>query len=208
MGQLSVTGKSTLSIDADYVKLNISITNTNEDYKKAIEQSTAVYNELLAALAEGNFNTEDIENSGYRVNRKTRYVDNEEKFAGYEAYYNLTVYFDFTLDTLNEALNIVSSVDESVSFNLDFTVKNKKKYKEQLLDLAIQDAFNQAEFISDKANVTLVKIDKINYHKQDFPIARSTAMFAKTADSMAAYSPEAIELEDSVEIIWEISDNK
>lgn len=205
MGYLTVTGKSELSIDADYVKLNLNIKNTDTDYSTAIEKSTNVYNSLLGALADGGFDTSSIENTAYRVDRKTRYVDNKEEFVGHEAYFNLNIYFDFTLDNLNQAISVVSSIDDSLNYSIEFTVKDEKKYKDQLLDLAIQDAKAQAEFISSSANVKLKEISSIDYDKQVRHIVSTTRFYAMES-KMAAYNPEKIELDDEINITWEITD--
>ena len=206
MRTLALTGESKLSIQANYVETRITISRIDKDYATAVNYADETYRKLNEALLRAGFNAEDIINTTYEVNRQTEYIDNRAEFKGYEAKHGVLLSFDFSNETLNKAIDSITTADKDIAFSIDFTVRDKDEYKQQLIELAIADAQNQAEFIASKSGVKLGAIQKIDFQNQDHHFVSPVAFSANRMATDISFNPENIKIEESINITWELID--
>ena len=206
---LKVSGNSKTSVAPDVGVLNVNVNNIDMSASQAIvglnNKTKEVYNKLASlGIKENDIKTINFSISENRVYRRDEYRD-----SGYVASQTVQVEFAAKKERISEILTAFS--DTKTNFQLGFSFKLsdelKKKVKNDLIKDAITDAKEKANLIASSAGVKLMKITEINYgvfNENIYQPMYDMASMAKSGNEIAGFTPQDIELNDRVIVMWEI----
>lgn len=216
---IRVTGKGMLRLTPDRIRLVISMTGIRKEYEKAVEQSTEDSRTLAECFEKIGFERRELNTTYYNVNAEYEsYQDKDHnwknRFKGYR--YNRNMKLEFPLDNelLGKVLYAVAHCSVEVEFNIEYTVAEPEKAKNELLNAAVKDAQEKAAVLSDAAGIRLGRLMNLDYSWSEMEIVARDVRFSKAImtesamDSAAGYNvdvnPDDIEVNDSVTMVWEI----
>ena len=205
---LKVSGNSKTSVAPDLGVLHVNVNHINMSASQAIvglnNKTKEVYNKLASlGIKENDIKTINFSIAENRVYRRDEYRD-----SGYVASQTVQVEFSSKKERISEILTAFS--DTKTNFQLGFSFKLsdelKKKVKNDLIKEAINDAKDKANLIASSAGVKLLKIAEINYgvfsDNVYQPVYEMAAM-AKSGNDIMGFTPQDIELNDKVIVMWE-----
>ncbi|MDR0696265.1 MAG: SIMPL domain-containing protein [Christensenellaceae bacterium] len=210
---LIVKGEASLSVRPDLILIRLQLSAVNTDYSKTIDKSNNDLDSLRNALKKVGFTPDTLKTTNFKVT--TEYervnVNNQwiEKFVGFNCTHDLLLEFDYDITILNRLINAIQNSDTSPKYDIKFSVKDSSKVKEQLIQIAVNDAKTKAKQIESATNISLAHIIKINYTGQDLNFVSQTSydnsqrhgvrLMAKSIDIV----PLDIICHDHIIIEWE-----
>lgn len=212
---IQITGKGMLKIKPDQILLKLSLSKTLESYEEAIKKSVEEVNEVKQILEEAGLDKKELKTTYYSIKPDYESVrDNKGNYVtqlkGYKYNQDLNYKFDIDNKILGKVLYSLSKSTENVQIDLEYTIKNPEEAKNELLKMAVEDAYAKAKILSESAQVRLGKILKIDFSSKqiDFsskPFERGMMLSSKMcAIDSIDIEPEDITKNEDVTIIWEI----
>ena len=145
---IRVKGKGKISVKPDTIKITIKAEGLRWNYDETVEQSTKDTRILRDALEKAGLDPKNLKTTHFSIDSKYKSYhdknnDYKEKFVGYE--YNHRAYIEFDNDNkiLGRVLYELAHCDVKVKFEINHTVKDKEKVKNDLLEKAVEDSTTQ-----------------------------------------------------------------
>lgn len=214
---IKVTGKGKLSVKPDLIQLSLNLSDVQETYEAALEQSSKQTEILRNCFEELGFARTDLKTVSFNVDTKYEsYTDEnrqwKQKFVGYEFRHALKLEFDADNELLGKVLYALAQCSVSPEFNIRYTVKDTEKAKNELLYKAVADSKAKAQVLAAAAGIELDEIINIDYSWGEINIVSQPVngmlRCAKSASDETGYNidiePEDINITDTVTVIWEI----
>lgn len=211
---ISVTGKGSISVKPDMIRLCFNMSGVRPEYNEALRLSSDESGALKKCLQKLGFKDDALKTTSFSIDSKYENYRDEKneyvrEFVGYE--YRHSAYIAFEADNvlLGKILSAIAAIEIAPEFHIEYTVRDLESARKKLLEAAVKDARAKAECITTAANVALDVIEAIDYAFEDEPIVSrplSRAMMCAKANDEASFDiePDDIKLTDSVRIVWSI----
>lgn len=210
---IRVKGKGKISVKPDTIKIMIKAEGLCWNYDETIEQSTQDTRILRDALKNAGLDPKNLKTTYFSIDSKYKSYhdknnDYKEKFVGYE--YEHRTYIEFENDNkiLGKVLYELAHCDVKVKFDINYTVKDKEKVKNDLLEKAVEDSTTKAKVLAKASGVKLKEILNIDYSWGEIDIYSSPMddwMVCKAASSYDIdIEADDIDVQDTVTITWTI----
>ncbi len=187
---IEVEGNSEIIIVPDEGTIHITVQKKAMSVAEATKMLNADTKKIIDAFKKSGLDHELTANN-YYVNINRVYQKGTSKDSGYVASQNLKVTIKNIEKELPRAVELVNtSGDHSVNVNFSISKELEKKYKDQLLELALKDAREKAAKIADVMDLKQVKTQKVQYVSTQV-IPRTYMMKANMMAFDAAESREA-----------------
>lgn len=216
---IKVTGKGSLAVKPDQIRLMLEIQDSRASYEKTIELSTLQVEDLRNVFEELGFDRADLKTTYFNVDTKYhRYTDEngcfQNRFVGYEFTHRLKIEFDADTKRLGQILYALAHAPVMPEFRIVYTVKDVEASKNQLLGKAVADSKEKALVLTEAAGVKLGEIINIDYSwgEVEFSYEPMNRMMYASAlpaeDSVGSFNmdiePDDIDVSDTVTVIWSI----
>ncbi len=210
---IRVKGKGKISVKPDTIKITIKAEGLRWNYDETIEQSTHDTRILRDALKNAGLNPKNLKTTYFSIDSKYKSYhdknnDYKEKFVGYE--YNHSAYIEFDNDNkiLGKVLYELAHCDVEVNFEINHTVKDKEKVKNDLLEKAVEDSTTKAKVLAKASGVKLKEILNIDYSWGEIDIYSSPMDDWMVCEAKSSYDidieADDIDVQDTVTITWTI----
>ena len=159
--ELAVVGEGKLEVTPDTAYVDAGITVDNRSTVASVQQTiNTVNNDIIEALRALGIEKGDIKTSNYSVYPNYMYENNANAISGYNG--------NATIEVKVRNVQMVSSVIEEVTTaganqiqGVRFSIDKPEAYREQVRDMAIKNAKDQAEKLAKDLGITLGKITNI-----------------------------------------------
>ena len=215
---IKVTGKSSVHASPDFTRISLTISDTLKEYDACLAKSVADMNIIVECIKEFGFNRKELKTTSFEIDRKTQsYRDKndnwKERFLGYEYTEDLNFIFKNDNERLGKILYALAHLPIIPEISISYFCSDVETIKNQLLELAIQDAKKKAELLTSASGVKLCEILDIDYswinvtlESDDMKLCPTGALEDCCAE--ASYDvdiePEDISTSDSVRITFRI----
>ncbi|WP_321375413.1 SIMPL domain-containing protein [uncultured Draconibacterium sp.] len=163
---ITVEGKSEVKILPEEIWFNVSLTVKDQDYKTCADLAVQKLAEIKSLFTENGIEKDMIKTNRYSVREIQRHDPELRKMVsdGYQATIPLTVRTNRDYDKNNVIFKLIKDNLES-NFNMNFALSEEQiaAVKAKLIKLAVDDAKEKAEIITQAAEVELGKIAHIQY---------------------------------------------
>lgn len=163
---ITVEGKSEVKLLPEEIWFNVSLTVKDQDYKTCADLAVQKLAEIKSLFTENGIEKDMIKTNRYSVREIQRHDPELRKMVsdGYQATIPLTVRTNRDYDKNNVIFKLIKDNLES-NFNMNFALSEEQiaAVKAKLIKLAVDDAKEKAEIITQAAEVELGKIAHIQY---------------------------------------------
>ncbi|AEA45763.1 SIMPL domain-containing protein [Fluviicola taffensis] len=209
---VTVNGTAKVSIIPDMTELNIHVSSLKmnmADATKAIGDQTQKYLKILKDLG---FKETDVKTTNFSASKNRIYRQNGPIDSGYVVSQNLTLKFAYDQATLQKIVARFSEVKDPVDFSIGFYLSDslRENTEADLQGKAVADARKKATNLSTAAGVKVTTLKAIIfgsespssvYYKSDMRMYAS----AESSDGAnLSFSPQAVELQEAVTVVWYI----
>ncbi len=216
---IKVTGKGKLSVKPDLIRLIITLTHLEKEYKGAILESADKKGNLVGRLRNVGFEKEDLKTVSFDV--RTEYESYQDKknnwknrLTGYRYTHVMKLEFPADNERLGQVLYELAQCPGEPEFSIQHTISDVESAKNVLLAKAVADSKAKAEVLTEAAGVKLKEIVNIDYSwgEVDFvtrPVhalmmnGRRGMEMEKSAVNLDIEADD-IDVTDSVTVVWRI----
>ena len=200
---ITVKGIGAVTVPVDYIEIELSLNETNKDYKKGYDVFEKKISDIQNTIIKCGFNEDDLKTSDLNVKpnydevkKGGRYVD---VLQGYNFITEMKLRFDFDSVKLNNVFTAITQSKAAPKINVNFTVKDKEK----------------AEILCMSLGVKLGNIKTINYNWDEIKIYSPTsycvndegwAGLCNREVPLLGFTPDDIRVKDDASFVWEITD--
>lgn len=205
---ISFSGEGKVFAKPDVAEINLSVINEEKTVIAAQDKSVKAMNKIIGILKANGVADKDVKTTAYNIYPRYDWVKDKQELAGYRVEQTVQV-------KIRDLEKVGKIIDESVSAGanqigqLQFTIDEPEKLKEQARDAAIADAKIKAERAARILGVNLIRVVRFSETGTEPPIFR----FYKTMEAGAAGGVEESprieagqqEIVSNATIEWEIN---
>jgi hypothetical protein len=208
-----VKGVSNLKVQPDEGYLNLNASCIGLDVNQAMLGLEKKTKELIKQIIASGLNEKDIKTINFQLNKHSVYRRGATKDSGYFATQSLQIKFTYSKEKIAKILNTFSDskADYNMYFNFMLSDTLRKQSEAVLIKIAVKDAKTKATTLSNESGVKIKSIKGIEYgivaNNQPYPMLKTRSMMMADENgqgAMQGFTPDDIELNDEVLIIWEI----
>lgn len=210
---IRVKGKGKISVKPDTIKITIKAEGLCWNYDETIEQSTKDTRILRDALKNAGLDPKNLKTTYFSIDSeyesyRDKNDDYKEKFVGYEYEHRTYIKFENDNKILGKVLYELAHCDVKVKFDINYTVKDKEKVKNDLLEKAVKDSTTKAKVLAKASGVKLKEILNIDYSWGEIDIYSSPMDDLMVCKAASTYDidieADDIDVQDTVTITWTI----
>lgn len=208
---IRIKGESNLKIVPDTVVFTLDLNLTDLNYQKALSTHQNNHHEIIEALLARGFKKEEILTSNLDISMQYEYQEergvSKKKLVGYRISQELKISFPLDNDRINLVITKLAETSVNPELRISFTVSNQEKYTANLLKAATKDALEKAHLLAESTGVKLGELLEIDYSWDEIRFESASRYNVARANLMSldmSFQPEAIEIKDSVNFLWEI----
>jgi len=214
---ITVKGSGSVSISPDLIVLSLKLRTFRKNYSNAIEAATKEIDLISSAIIEAGLKKKDLKTTSFDVETEyERYQDQEGNykrvFSGYACHHNLKLKIDFDNKLFSKVLNEISNTSVKPEIEVNFSIKDERAVKEELLVKATQNASERATILTKASGVELGSLLSIDYNWGELHLYSSTDyVYSERMMSLSSESrsfdiePDDIKVSDTVTFVWEIN---
>lgn len=222
MKTLKITGIGHASMSPNQIELSFNLITLDKDYEKLNVQHNQKLETFISSLTSLGFKKEDIKTSSFNIKSKYKSIrsingEYKEVFEGFYISQNLVLTFDYNMELLDKILNNIASSKTNPKLNISFTIKEKEKFQNELLENACCDARKKAELLANSFNQTIAGIISIDYSFGSIHLYSSTRYddeefegrnFKGKASTCSSITPLDIEKSENVTFVFELKEKE
>ncbi len=210
---LTVRGRGVASADPDLVILSFGVVGRDPSYPAAVEELNERVEALRSDLEAVGVDRSRLRTTRFDVDDQRRYDSDsgEYVFVGYEASHELRLELPLEKELINDVLGRVATSASEASVEVSFDVSDRKGLRRQAMRAAVEDAQESARVLAEASVSTLGEMVNLDYsfveiRRRPFSYGyRKAGLLADAAAPAPDVEPEALDAEEGVTIVWEIS---
>ncbi len=199
MRTIKVHGNANVMQQPDWMKISLNLNARDEDFQQAIKILSDSIDKCVSILYGLEIDKESLSIGTISVQH---YKDYDKEKPTFHASQTLTLEQTINPDLVERLMHDVGSI-HSININVNYAVKDSKKYERQALELVIKNATEEAKVICEFSNLTLgdiQTIEDVNTHVS----ARSGLMKAASDTRHESVNLDDVTINQSLTITWEI----
>lgn len=216
MGTITVTGKGSVHVEPDVIRLEVKINSIFKNYNDAYEcakENTAwigkvlVYNKLKSQLAKTTrFDISDNMVSQY--DEDGHYIGQVKQ--GYELEQRIKIDLDMNKEILNNVIRGIGKYVKDAQINIGYTTRDPRPFQLKMLGRATKDAREKALIMVEALGCQLGDVVSINYVHQTITIYSQARSLHSNEEAMKCskdsleINPDDLVISDEVEVVWEL----
>ena len=210
---ITVTGRGTASAGPDLVVLRFGVTGRDPSYSASVEELNRRVEALREDLEGAGVGRDRLGTTGFGVRPDSRYDRDRDEhvFLAHEASHRLRLELPFDRELLNGVLTRVARSASEAIVGVSFDVSDREALRRGAMRAAVADAVEGARALAGAAGVALGEMVLIDYSHVEI---RTRGLTYELADPVPAFAasvpapdvrPEALEAQEGVTVVWEIS---
>jgi uncharacterized protein YggE len=145
---ITVSGYGTVDTYPDEVIVRLAVVTQADDAKSASDENIKKMDAVLTALDELGIPEDDVVTSGYRVQPRYNWREDEEKLIGFQVSNSLVI----TLENIDNVTDVIDAALEAGANEInDVTFTVSEEREAELRDKAIEDAVKKAKADAESA---------------------------------------------------------
>lgn len=199
-GKLKIFGEGIIQVQPDMAVVSLGVTTEGKELKDTQEENTKTTSMIINTLKNLGIPSTDIQTQSYQIFPQYDYIEGKQIFRNYRVEHILRV----KIGDMNQIGEIIDSAVESGANsinNISFTIADPKKYYQQALLKALEDASSKARTIGIDINVKISQVPICIIEKSSQDISSSDITLLK-AETFTPIQPGEINIIARIETIF------
>ena len=159
---ISVSGEGIVEAPPDSATISVGVVSRNKDATKVQSENARSATNIINSIATLGIERKNIRTGNYNFRQVYRY-DEEGKsiFDGYEVTNTVTIFVN-DLEKVGKVIDAALSNGANKIDSLNFGIRDKEKFQNDALRLAVSDAKNKAEIVAAGLGKSIVGVRNVS----------------------------------------------
>jgi uncharacterized protein YggE len=211
--QLTVRGEASIFKPADQVEMSLSVVTQDPDSKKAVQANNEKMQRVTDQLRDLGLDNNDFQTGRFTIQPVYNYSNLKDKReTPLITHYDVSNNIQIKTSKLNLIEKIIGTIVQAGAnqFNqINFNLNNPQAYREEVIQLATQNALEDANSVAKAAHVRITRILSLDLdpNQQNYPVPRML-MATKMGSENSYEAPievGQVEIKASVHVVFEIT---
>jgi uncharacterized protein YggE len=161
---ISVTGYGRLFVNPNYINISISLKCCTDSMKSSFIGINDDMKNLFTILTKYELGKEYVQVVDLNFSPKYEWKNDVRKFLGYEVLQEVNIEMDSTKENEEKTkriLGLITSLKYLCNCDIEYGLKNKKKYLDIVRELSFKNAVEKAEQYAGLADVKIIKVNSL-----------------------------------------------
>ena len=213
--KLTLTGQATLQKPSDTLLMTIGVVNTGSNAQEALSQNSMKMQAVIDALEDLGLAKSEYHTGHFSIiptytpHPKNPPPDWKPSINGYEVNNSIIVKTD-KLHLAGQIIDTANRAGANEITNIHFTLKDLRKYWDEVLTQATQNAFSDAKIIADAAGVKIQRVLSVSLNNTNVITPKISNVYARAMSAEAVVppiEPGEIDMTASITVVFEIGSN-
>lgn len=211
---ITVKGTGQISAKPDLVVISMELSSLEKTYKEAMEAEVSKISELAKAVRKSGFEEDKLKTISFNVEEEYKWQKDKNRndirvIVGFVCKHKLKLEFNFDQQTLATVLENISECKAVSEISIRFSVKDKNKISDELLQEVTKNATHRAKILCEALGAKVGTLIDITYNWGEINVYSETRYEAPVCVGAApseeyAFTPDNIDFEDTATFVWEI----
>ena len=189
---ISVTGEYTIYVKPDVARVSFGVETNALTAQEAQSSNSLVMNKVISELLAQGISREDVQTSNfslypvYETQENVRF--SQQVLVGYRCNNTVTVRIKY-LGKIGQIIDVTVKAGATNVGGISFGVLDSKKYEDQVLAKAVENARHKAEVMAKAAGVTIKDVINMSDGWVYVSSTREIAKFAENQSDMTPIEP-------------------
>lgn len=214
--EIIVQGSGVEYFTPDEITISINFNITRNTYGEALDDGlNSVRNFINNVLLPNNFSMVDMKTRSFVIREAQKYNELTRSYVndGFVFTQNASIKFDYDKERLAKIMEQLPKTEDAPKCYINFNVKDEKECRRKILAKAYKDAELQAQAIAEASLKTLKYCAKVDFKPfttsyvsetrfEGDVMFRSAAKEGAASNIMNTFTPEDIELTETLYCLW------
>ncbi|SHM72818.1 SIMPL domain-containing protein [Gracilibacillus kekensis] len=202
---VKVYGTGKILVEPDAAEVHMGVVTQNLEATIAQQENARIVQQVIQSLEELGIPKENIQTTDYSIFPQYDYVNNLQQFKGYQVTNMLAV--TVSINLIGEVIDTAIANGINRMTDITFAVTNQEAYYQRALQLALYNAYNKAETISQtlRASLDPTPVTTLEQPTMQPPTPYKLVSGTEMVGGIATpIEPGRIEIEARIEICYNI----
>jgi len=202
---MTVYGISRLAVEPTIAIIQLGVVQEDIELTKAQQKNADLIQQITKFLIKQGIPNKDIQTTDYSIYPQYDYIDNSQKFRGYQVNHLLSI----TTENIQQTGTIIDTAVKNGANkvqNIQFSIQNKDLYYTNALKMALNNALSKAMAMAEELKIHLDPIPvKISEQLREYPNPAAYKSVAETgiiAGASTSIEPGQLYIQAKVEALF------
>ena len=159
---ISVNGEGIVEVSPDCATISVGVVSRNKDATKVQADNARIATNIINSIIALDIERKNIRTGNYNFRQVNRYDENGNSiFDGYEVTNTVTIFVS-DLNKVGKVIDASLSNGANQINSLNFGIRDKEKFQNEALRLAVRDALNKAEIAAAGLGKKIVSVCNVS----------------------------------------------
>jgi uncharacterized protein len=210
IARLNVRGEAVLFKPADQVELTLGVTTQGKETVTALQENNQRMNQVIEALKTIGLDASDYQTGRFNTHPIYQHLseNDKSKTSPLIDYYEVNNSIEIKtqkLDLLDQIINVAVKSGANQLNQIKFDMNNPQAYRTEVIQLAVQNALNDAQTLAQASQVRLVRLLDISLDQSQNQVYRSFSLAKMESSDSTPIKSGNIEIHAFVQAAFEIA---
>lgn len=201
---VTASGSGEIPAAPDEASMTFGVTRRSSDAKQALDQASAVAEDITAALVKSGIEKADIQTSNVSVYPQQTERDGKPVVTGYEASISVTAKVK-DIGSLGKVITAASDAGADTIGGPTFTISEDSDYRAQATEKAVADSRKNAESMAKAAGKSVGDVLSMSSANVNVPIKGAYDTYtAEAARAAVPIEPGQLQVTADVTVVYEL----
>ena len=204
---ISVSGEGVIEVPPDIATISLGVVSRNKDAAQVQSDNARIATNVINSVVALGIERRNIRTGNYNFRQVYHNDDNNRRiFDGYEVTNTVTIIVN-DLSKIGKIIDSALSNGANQVDSLNFGIRDKEKFQNDALRLAVRDALKKAEIAAAELGKSIVSVRSVSINSASISVPRMEKLAMRNMDSSFETPIESgtLNCSASVHVEFEIS---
>ena len=204
---ISVSGEGVIEVPPDIATISLGVVSRNKDAAQVQSDNARIATNVINSVVALGIERRNIRTGNYNFRQVYHNDDNNRRvFDGYEVTNTVTIIVN-DLSKIGKIIDSALSNGANQVDSLNFGIRDKEKFQNDALRLAVRDALKKAEIAAAELGKSIVSVRSVSINSASISVPRMEKLAMRNTDSSFETPIESgtLNCSASVHVEFEIS---
>lgn len=159
---ISVNGEGVVEVQPDSATISVGVISRNSDASQVQSENSRLASNIINSIAALSIDRKNIRTGNYNFRQLYHFEENNRQvFDGYEVTNSVTIFVN-DLSKVGKVIDTALANGANQVDSLNFGIRDREKFQNEALRLAVRDALKKAEIVAAELGKTIIGVCSVS----------------------------------------------